>query len=280
MGSIGKGFALILILIMALSSLSLLMVESANAQTIPSPSVPHFSVTQIDRSYDVPIKYTTTTDPFTGKQVTTSSGGYHVTNMTIDVIIRNQQFSPIDLKNGTVIYLYYSVRAKGHFADWTPVASSGYFLKQVLQSTSDNTVVTLIRGSENDILMGYANAYIPNNAQEDFQVSAQTGYLVPDYGGHIIPMPLGYDFVSFGDSGWSNIQTITLAQTSTSTSPSPNPITIPTQNTNQTSAPPTPTVPEFLSWTTTLFLLITMAVAAGLLVYHKKQKQGKLGSYA
>jgi hypothetical protein len=165
----------------------------------------------IDRSYDVPVTYRTTTDPFTGKQVTTSSGGYHVTNMTIDVIIKNQHFVPVDLHNGIVIQLYYNVRAKGHFADWIPVASGGYSFKRILESTSDYTVVTFIIGSENDMVMGRANVYIPSGAQEDFQVQAQVGYLVPDYGGHILPVPISYDFISFGESGWSDIQTLTIS---------------------------------------------------------------------
>ena len=208
MGNIGKVLSLLLVAILAVSSL--ILVESAFAQSIPKPSVPEFTVKQVDRSHFVPIKSITTTDPFTGKQVTTISGGNYVSNITIDVIIKNQQFSPVTLESGKIVQLYYSVRSKGHFADWTPVASTGYYFKQVLTSTSDYTVVTLIRGSENDILMGRANAYIPNGAQEDFQVSAQVGYLVPDYGGHILPQPLGYDFVSFGDSDWSKIQTMTI----------------------------------------------------------------------
>ena len=81
--------------------------------------------------------------------------------------------------------------------------------QRVLASTSEYTIVSFIIGSQNDILMGRANLYVPNGGQEDFQVIAQTGYLVPDYGGHIIPTPLGYNLVSFGDSGWSDVHSIT-----------------------------------------------------------------------
>lgn len=203
-----KRASLLLITVLAVSSL--IVVSSAFAQSITKPSIPEFTVKFIDRSYDVPVTYRTTTDPFTGKQVTTSSGGYHVTNMTVDVIIKNQHFIPVDLHNGTVIQLYYNVRAKGHFADWIPVASGGYSFKRILESTSDYTVVTFVIGSENDMVMGRANVYIPPGGQEDFQVQAQVGYLVPDYGGHILPVPISYDFISFGESSWSDIQTLTI----------------------------------------------------------------------
>src|SRR5665647_1089789 len=111
-----RTFALVAVLVLATSSL--IIVKTAFAESIPALSVPEFTVKLVDRSYDVPITYTTTTDPFSGKQITTSSGGYHVTNKTIDVTIRNQPFTSTDLGNGSVIQLYYSVRAKGHFGDW------------------------------------------------------------------------------------------------------------------------------------------------------------------
>jgi len=197
---------LIIIVILAVSSI--VMVGAAFA--VVQPSVPEFTVKQVDRSYDVPVTTSVSTDPFTGQQITHRSGGNHVENKTIDVTIKNQPFTSTDFGNGTVIQLYYSVRAKGHFGNWdNPSSSNGYFFRQVLVSTSDNKVMTLILGSENDILMGEANVYIPEGGQEDFQVEAEAGYLTPDYGGHIIPFPLSWDFHSFGDSGWSSTQTIT-----------------------------------------------------------------------
>jgi hypothetical protein len=203
-----KGLALILALTIIITSL--IAINPISAQSIPQPAVPIFTVKHADHSYDVPAKSTTSIDPFNGKQVTTTIPGYHVTNLTIDVIIRNQPFTPVDFKNGTIIQLYYTVRVKGHFSDWgAQNAANGYSSQRVSPSNSDYTVVSFIIGSENDILMGRANLYVPNGGQEDFQVKAQTGYLVADYGGHIIPMPLGYNLVSFGDSGWSDIQTLT-----------------------------------------------------------------------
>ena len=67
MGSSGKSFALILILIMAISSLSLLVLKPANAQIIPKPSVPEFTVQfVVDTSYIAPT-YTIKSLRTTGK---------------------------------------------------------------------------------------------------------------------------------------------------------------------------------------------------------------------
>jgi hypothetical protein len=203
-----KGLALILALTIIITSL--IAINPISAQSIPQPSVPIFTVKEADHSYDVPAKSTTSIDPFNGKQVITTIPGYHVSNLTIDVIIRNQPFTPVDFENGTIIQLYYTVRLKGHFSDWgAQNAANGYSSQTILASTSDYTVVSFIVGSENDILMGRANLYVPNGGQEDFEIKAQTGYLVPDYGGHVIPQPFGYTLVSLGDSGWSDIQTMT-----------------------------------------------------------------------
>ena len=74
---------------MAISSL--VMIDSASAQSIPKPSTPGFSLRLIDNSYDVPP--TTTVNPYTGK--TETSGGYHVEGyLEIDIIIVTLQFTP------------------------------------------------------------------------------------------------------------------------------------------------------------------------------------------
>jgi hypothetical protein len=86
---------------------------------VAKPSVPEFTVAPVDRSYDVPVSVTYSTDPFTGQQVAHTSDGYHVTNRTIEITINNQQFTPITLNNGTKIQLYYSLQMKGHFGDWS-----------------------------------------------------------------------------------------------------------------------------------------------------------------
>ena len=84
MGSISKGFSLLLVVILAVSSL--MMVESAFAQSIPKPSVPEFTVKIVAQPYDVPT--TTSIDSYSGKEIIHQ--GYHVENKSIEVKIKNQ----------------------------------------------------------------------------------------------------------------------------------------------------------------------------------------------
>lgn len=73
------------------------MVKPAHAQSIPTPSVPEFTVKFVNASYEVPTSYST--DPYTGQNVTHSS--YFVENSSIELTITNQPFvSFIDNING------------------------------------------------------------------------------------------------------------------------------------------------------------------------------------
>jgi hypothetical protein len=265
-----KNATLLLIAILTVSSL--IMVGSAFAQSAPKPSVPEFTVEFVDRSYDVPVTYTTSTDPFTGQPVTTSSGGNHVTNRTIDVKIKNQPYSKVNTENGNVVQLYYAVRTKGHFTDWTPVASGGYSFTRVLASTSDYTVVTLVIGSENDILMGYADVVIPDGGQEDFQVNAQAGYEYL-YGRNAVIF--GTKFETVEESGWSSTQTITLGE---GQAPVSSPASTPTP-TAPNMGPTSPPSQEPLLTQEQLEMVAGVAVAVavlsaglGLLIYLIKRK--------
>jgi hypothetical protein len=114
MGCLGKGLALVLILTMTISSLSLLTVKPANAQTIPKPSVPQFTIETISSPYDV--SPTHSIDPYTGQSTTIPS--YHVENKTTEIKITNQPFTPYQTTIGDTnwtINLYYNIRLKGHF---------------------------------------------------------------------------------------------------------------------------------------------------------------------
>ena len=229
MGTTSKGFSLLLVVILAVSSL--IMVESAYAQSILKPSVPEFTAEYVDHSYIVPAK--THTDPYTGEQVTDPS--YVVQNETIDITIKNQPF----VSTEEIAYLCYNIREKGHFENtWTEL---GHITKQ----TNDNALFRATPGSEYKIISLPKTAQ--NGGQIDFQVKAY--------------FTVGHRFFNsnFGtwtweESSWSNTQTVTIPETSTS--PTPNPT-------------PTPTVSEFPSWTTPM--LLTMMAAAGLFVYHKRK---------
>ncbi len=105
-----------------LSSLMMLTVKPADAQTVTTPSVPQFTVKIIDNSHDVPP--TQTTDQYTG--VTTTQPGYHVDNRTIEVSIKNQPFTPYTNASGNKISLFYWIEFKGHFGDDTDWRIFGY----------------------------------------------------------------------------------------------------------------------------------------------------------
>ena len=69
MGKIGKASALILALIVAMLCLTVSIVKTANAQTIPKPSVPEFTITVNDHSYYEPATTPSYyTDPYTGEK--------------------------------------------------------------------------------------------------------------------------------------------------------------------------------------------------------------------
>jgi hypothetical protein len=169
---------------------SLILVESASAQSMPKPSVPEFTVKLADHSYDVPPSTTTTTDPYTGKQTVTTQHGYHVENKTIDITIKNQPFVPPD----NLTNLYYDVRVKGHFGEnWTELYSysvdGGNGLR--LQSASENTVISTPQD-------------YPADGQVDFQVEAVIATIHP-------LCNTNFAYWEYETSGWSNTQTITIA---------------------------------------------------------------------
>ena len=253
-----KSFALILILIVAISSLSLLMVESVSAQSIPKPSVPEFTVTLKDTSYDV--SPTTSVNPYTGETITNE--GRHVESRAIEIRIKNEPFSPFEIQAGTAkwtVGYFYQIRWKGHFEDqWHTM----FLTDDLLGRDSGSETMFALEGTYSiaDGLsihrQGMYAAFpstIPPKSQLDFQVKAMIGYVHRVLEGGMAPW-----IFTGEESDWSNTQTTTIPETSTSTSPTPNPT-------------PTPKVPEFPSWAS-LLLLTIMVVAAGLLVYHKKPK--------
>jgi hypothetical protein len=261
MGSIDKSLALILILIMVISSLSLIIVKSTSAQTIPTPSVPEFNAKIVDHSYDVPQTYVNYTNPYTGQQETRTQGGYHVENKTIDVTIKNQPVATVNI-DGNITQLFYVIRWKGHFENWNDtsdfndVSDQYYFDSHGIQaSNSEYTVKT------------YGVPYfsdVPEGGQVDFQVRAQIGFLFEYFGGHI--QAIGTDFHYVAESDWSNIQTLTVnnsnstATTSLSATLSPTPAT-------------TPTVSEFPTLILSITFLLT-ATLLGTVMIKRKQSIG------
>jgi hypothetical protein len=177
---------------------------------IPKPSVPQFTLTYADHSYDVPAKTTSSTDPYTGKVTTTTIPGYHVKNYTVDVSIKNQPYPPT-INNGNASTLKYFIQAKGHFEteDHFWISGDGTDGASAVASNSENTVVSIPLG-------GISEGAV------DFRVQASLGY---DYAYY-------YGFVPMGgwasaDSDWSSVQTFTIPGTQPSpTVPEFSPLTI------------------------------------------------------
>ncbi len=241
-------------------------VQAYTVDSISKPSVPEFSVRIVAYPYDVPPKTTTTIDQYTGKETTTTKPGYHVENKSIEIIIKNQPFTPYTLTTHTsynhetgeshtydrnsTVNLYYNIGVKGHFgSDWTSVGSISSFPEgpqSNAQLDSENTVITI-----------EADDY-PNDAVLDFRVQALIGYYVPYGRGVVI---LGYDFYG-QESGYSDTQTINISESQT---PTPSPETTPTQ-TPPPAITPTPTPYQEPQQTEQREILIGAAIAAAVIV--------------
>ena len=193
MSSTGKSFALVLILIIAISSLSLMMIKPADAQTA-KPSVPEFSVKLID---------------FSGAKA-------------IELSIKNQPFDSYQ-DNGQTISLYYNVHFKLHNSDsWTalyycgdvfPTHSSSDYIKldYPMQLTSDNSSsYFLLKEKAGNY---YILSQISVNEQVDFRVQAMEGVLLSS----------GFTGQT---SNWSNIKAILIPGIASSPDPTSTP-TIP-----------------------------------------------------
>ena len=173
MNRIVKGFALFIILIIAISSL--IIVESASAQTIPKPSVPEFTLKYVDNSYDVAPKTTSSTDPYTGKVTSTTIPGYHVQNRSVEIIIKNQQFTSYLNENGSRVYLFYDIESKGHFENWNPFSSdASYWMKQKLYESYPPGFIVVSDSQYTVITHKLEN--ISDGGQVDFRMQAIIGY--------------------------------------------------------------------------------------------------------
>jgi hypothetical protein len=281
MGKTGKSFSMLLVIILAVSSL--IMIESASAQSIPKPSVPEFTLKYVDSSFDVPPKTTFSTDPYTGKVTSTTIPGYNVQNKSVEIIIKNQPFTSYLNQNGKLVYLFYDIESKGHFENWNPFFSdASYWLKQNLSESYPPGFIAVSDSQYTVITHKLEN--ISDGGQVDFRVQAIIGYstrINTTFSGMPIGLEPGesYHYYTFTGqiSDWSNTQTITIPTGSVTTS-TPNP----TLSSNPTAAPsstPTRTNPTGNSLSVPLNTLIAVAafflaiiVALSLLLLKKRSK--------
>jgi len=224
MYSFGKSITLLLILTICISCLTPL-IKPVNAQTVPKPSMPEFTVQLVDRSYNEPPAYQT--DPYTGETKLIWAGG-HVDNKTLDFTIKNQPFTRYKDANGNDVELYYKIQHKGYFEDWSD--SPSFNIDIVRPSSSEDTFASFT-------ISKFSGWDISPNGTVDIRVKAITGYYSVD---NSYPWP-GRSFLNtVSESDWSNTQTISISDGSVSVSTSPDPA--------QSQTPtPTPSVPEF-SW--------------------------------
>jgi hypothetical protein len=208
MGRTSKTSALLLTVIIAMSGLTLVFVNSVSAQSIPKPSVPEFTAKFADKSY--------------------TKNGYYV-NRSIQLIITNPPFSSFIDDKGNKVNMYYNISAKGHFGnDWQYYYFSHdmYSLNVTYFEATSTQFTELVFGFGSDNGSGIYNLRLFNvagDSQLDFRVKTYFGYE------SIVENP--YPYVPFNDhsryirifnvtqtSDWSNIQTINLVNGSISTS--------------------------------------------------------------
>jgi hypothetical protein len=216
MSSLNKSLALIFAA--ALLASSMILLQSASAQSSATPQVTEFTLQLADHSYDVPPQPTSTKDPYTGQVTSSTIPGYRVENITIDATITN----PFGVT-------YYNFRWKGSYDDnwqYAPYgpASDNYMVPDAYAvpfkaSDSATTVLSLYFIQPEDITPGGSIDVQVQTLYGDFRA-------IP----YVHVMPVGgptYDFYFEGQvSGWSSTQTYT-------------------REGNTPAATPQPTIPEF-----------------------------------
>ena len=183
----GKRAALLLIPILALTSL--VVVDSAFAQSNSIPLVPEFTLQLED-------------------------------NWWVRVIVQNQPIIPNDYDSAGI---FYTARYKWHeSANWYPPESIKNNSKYIGQRGNSDTTEWVISTNSFYELLGASNSN-----QLDYQILAINGYknITYPYGPPIGQEPGDYPVVIVNTSGWSNTQTITIPEGQT---PTPSPATTPT----------------------------------------------------
>jgi len=246
--TLGKIVALLFIAAFIMSSLVTVNAADYSNPPLTKPSTPEFSVKLLSYPYDVePVTTTKTTiDEYTGKETTTTTTtpGYHVKNQSIEITIKNQQFTPYRVtytndwpveEDGPYIpsntveqaNLYYDIQVKGHYGTYWDSKSIAPKLD------SEYTVYS----------------YEPNyeiGSSIDFRVRAEIGYSVGAYRGLICTASkfigeysdwASTQTLTIGDNGVATAvpQDSTAASTPTAQSTPQNPATDATQT--QTSTP-------------------------------------------
>jgi hypothetical protein len=269
--------ALLLINLLAVSSLILIGLVSAHST--PKPSVPEFTAKMADHSYDVPLTTVNYTNPYTGQQETKANGGFHVENITIDIEIKNQHFTSIDI-DGNTTGLFYVIRWKGHFENWSEYSNSDF--NDVAYDNSYQGVNYAIPAANSDYtIKSYSLSSmgnIPQGGLVDFQVKAQIGYSFTYFGGHI--QPIGTDYHWVQESDWSDTQTVKINENTSTGTPGaslPSPRTSPSNSQSSSQSGPQTLTQMGLDWgqVATFALLGVIAVLLVFAVVFLRRKSVK-----
>jgi hypothetical protein len=238
MGFIGKGFSLLLVVILAISSL--MMVEPTFAQTptaspfpIPTPSVPEFSVQLVGPPYLKPTTYQL--DQSTGQIV--ANIGYSNEYSAVELTIKNQPLV-FDYSNVHLIGafgFYYNIQIKPHSSsgDWIDI----YHAWDYGYGVPSNSEYTNLSFS----IEGQMGVGVLAGTQLDVQVQAMIGSIGRQYNPNSSSQIDMYPYVFIGKtSAWSSTQTISIPANIPLSSPSPtsslNPSTMPTSSETTTDS--------------------------------------------
>lgn len=277
MGNTSKALTIFVLMILCISMAT--SVFATSAQSVSKPSVPEFTVKYVDYSYDVPPTYGT--DEYNGKTIITKAGE-HIDNRTVEIKIRNQPFTPYNDSNGNMINRFFDVRYKGAYTDkWTTMFAN---TTQTSGMNYRNPYMTYGYAIE-DYSAEYTTILYqvaPDSGQIDFQVEALEGYTyMAGYDAHLFYSYASFTFIG-QESGWSDIQTVTIPGTSVSTSYSPTVATNSPTPTTPTSTPVTTAAvnsdnsssdDQPLTYTFLVAAVVVLSIAVvSLLIYVQKSK--------
>lgn len=221
MARMGKCLTLCLVVILAASTL--LMIKLSDAQSIPKPSVPQFTLQLVGP----PFKQNTTysLNPNTGE--IEPNIGYTNSYSYLVIIIKNQHFD----QNYSSIY--YNITVDGNPVRW----EDNQYPEQTSDSDSTNITLSIFGGWGYDSLIG---------RQVSIQVQTLLGGL--SYTGHNTPPFQSYYDFTGQTSDWGNTQTIAVPANVPLGSNSPNPT-------------PTPLVPEFPITLSVITFLVAVSLS-------------------
>lgn len=263
MNRLGKYLSLCLVVILVVSSL--LIVQSAYAQSGQKPTPPEFTLTFNPASENI-----THIDSFTGIKTFEI-----VDKSTIEVKIKNQPF--IKNLNGVNYYLYYNIYVTGYFDpsnqnDWRYCYNFPYNFtetspyQKTLEATKSEYTIVSIEGD------------YPSHSQIDVHVGAMLMHdgqfrvydYIGDLTGHLV------SGVVQGETSGS-VQTFTIPEHLTSSTDSPIPTSLITSP--PTSVTPNPTENEGLismplvTFTAIITIFLSIIIVLLVLIFFRTRKQ-------